>query len=185
MLAEAPRVVQEGLLYPYIEGAGYVVEVWRSADGRPSPLDEWLPYSTEQVSVPEKRLGPEPDHPVRVRFEDEQVVYQNNLGRAETGIVFSEWADDDSGRGLAEGWAGDQFALYGEPGAWSLRWVMLWDDVAARDRAWGAFAGFSNRPPGMVVEEGEHGGRPSLVFLVGDPPESPLRFETDPGASDR
>lgn len=171
MLAEAPRVVQEGLLYPYLEGAGYVMAVWRSAEGRPSPIAERLPESTEQVSAPEKKLSDPVDAPVRIRFDHDAVVYQNNLGSAELGVVLSEWAGAEAGRGVADGWAGDQFALFGEPGAWSLRWIILWDDTAARDRFVEALPTMPNRPGGLLPVTGEAGGRPSVVLDFGSPPD--------------
>ena len=183
MLAEAPRVLQEGLLYPYIEGAGFVMEVWRSADGRPSPLGDHLPLSTEQVTDPSKVLSDPPDPPVRIRFDDEEVAYQNNLGHAEFAVVLSEWAGSDEGRGLAEGWAGDQYALWGEPGNWALRWLVLWDDDASRDRFLEAWEGFSDRPADLVVSETEEEGVAGVVFESGRPPSSGVTVTISGGSS--
>ena len=51
-LAGAPRVIRESLVFPYVDGAGYVQRLW-SGGGRASPFDaERLPRSTEQVLFP-------------------------------------------------------------------------------------------------------------------------------------
>ena len=185
MLAGAPRVLQEGLLYPYIEGAGYVMEVWRSADGRPSPIGRHLPQSTEQVTNPRKILGAEPDTPVTIRFDASEVVYQNNLGHAELGVVLAEWAQDEAARALADGWAGDQYALTGRPGAWGLRWFVLWDGPEERDRMLRAWEGFTHRPGGLVATVAEQDGIPAIVFEVGDPPPLSVSAARAPGPWDQ
>lgn len=177
MLAEAPRVLQEGLLYPYIEGAGFVMEVWRSAEGRPSPLGVYLPLSTEQVTDPSKVLGQPPDPPLRIRFEEDGLAYQNNLGHAEFAVVVSEWAGEDGGRRLADGWAGDQYGLWGGPGEWALRWLILWDDQASRDRFLEAWQGFPNKPVDLTASEAEEDGVPGVVLEVGAPPLSGVFVE--------
>lgn len=177
MLAEAPRVLQEGLLYPYIEGAGFVMAVWRSAEGRPSPLEGYLPLSTEQVTDPSKVLGDRPDPPMRIRFDDETLAYQNNLGHAEFGVVLSEWAGDDGGRALADGWAGDQYGLWGSPGEWALRWLILWDDPASRDRFLDAWEGLPSKPSDLSASEAEEEGVPGVVLEVGGPPPSTVSVE--------
>ena len=182
MLAEAPRVLQEGLLYPYIEGAGFVMEVWRSAEGRPSPLGARLPLSTEQVTDPGKVLGSEPDLPVRIRFEDGDPAYQNNLGHAEFGVVLSEWAGNDGARSLADGWAGDQYGLWGEPGAWALRWMILWDSGEERDRFVDAWATFPHRPTNLTLEAVDQDGFPAVVLEAGAPPAASVSAETLGGA---
>ncbi|MGI9627383.1 MAG: hypothetical protein ACR2QM_11155 [Longimicrobiales bacterium] len=174
-LAQAPRVVQEGLLYPYLEGAGYVLEVWKSDEGRPSPIGEYLPGSTEQVSDPLKRLGTPVDAPVRIEFQGSDVVYQNNLGWAEFRIVLEEWGGTSEDRDFADGWAGDQFALYGTKGEWSLRWVTLWDDLAARDRLAAALSQMSGLPSGAVVKVGTYEDAPALELLLGAPPIDALQ----------
>ena len=157
MLAEAPRVIQEGLLYPYLEGAGYVMEVWKSADGRPSPVGALLPHSTEQVSDPDKRVGPAPDAPTRLEFPGSDVVLQDNVGQAELAVMLQEWSGREEARELAQGWDGDQYALYGGPGAWTLRWAIVWDDAASRDRFVGGGAGDEGPAFGDAVRVGPHG----------------------------
>ncbi|HKJ01774.1 MAG TPA: DUF6782 family putative metallopeptidase, partial [Longimicrobiales bacterium] len=47
-LARAPRVIQEALLFPYLEGAGFVQALWAKGD-RVAPFGAWLPLSTEEV----------------------------------------------------------------------------------------------------------------------------------------
>ena len=158
------------------------MEVWKSEPGRPSPIGAFLPASTEQVSHPEKRLGADLDRPVDVVYEDRSVVYQNDLGKAELRIVLEEWSRDPKDRDLADGWAGDQFALYGTPDDWSLRWVILWDDAESRDRFAQGVAGMERLPDGLRFEPGEHDGHPAVSFVVGDPPSSVIRTSLGEGS---
>jgi hypothetical protein len=47
-LAGAPRIIQEALLFPYLEGTSFVQALWARGE-RVAPFGEWLPESTEQV----------------------------------------------------------------------------------------------------------------------------------------
>ncbi|HUH13919.1 MAG TPA: DUF6782 family putative metallopeptidase, partial [Longimicrobiales bacterium] len=64
---DAPRIVRETLLFPYLGGAGFVQELWRAAaPDRPAPLGEHLPLSTEQVLHPRARFLQERDEPTEI-----------------------------------------------------------------------------------------------------------------------
>ncbi len=167
-LARAPRIIQEGMLYPYLEGAGFVLDLWKSGGGRSSPLAHNLPVSTEQVSHPNKTRGADRDLPLEVAFGGPEAVYENGLGYMEVGVLLEEWLGSSESRELAEGWGGDSFRLYGQAGSWSVRWILAWDDVASRDRF---VTGTSQSlPPGAELVVAEVDGFPVTDLRVGGPP---------------
>lgn len=128
-LASAPPVIQESLLFPYVQGAGYVQELWRSVT-RVAPFGEYLPTSTEQVFTHDRA-----DEPVRLDIEvsGSRSVHEDDLGRLETGVLLETHLGEGSGR-FAKGWGGDAYALVERPGgAQGLAWVVVWDDAGARD----------------------------------------------------
>jgi hypothetical protein len=168
-LADAPRVVQETILYPYLEGTGFVQRLWQSAAGRPSPLTGLLPQSTEQVSVAEASAG-ERDEPTEIRLEAALGErYSNTLGAMETSVLLTELVGEGAA-GAALGWDGDRFVLVDAPGGSALAWWSVWDDAAARDRFVATLTpalGRLPRPARLVARELD--GRPAALLEVGEP----------------
>jgi hypothetical protein len=168
-LADAPRVVQETILYPYLEGTGFVQRLWQSAAGRPSPLAGLLPQSTEQVSVAEASAG-ERDEPTEIRLEAALGErYSNTLGAMETSVLLTELVGEGAA-GAALGWDGDRFVLVDAPGGSALAWWSVWDDAAARDRFVATLTpalGRLPRPARLVARELD--GRPAALLEVGEP----------------
>lgn len=170
-LSRAPRVIQEGVLLPYIEGAGFVLEVWRSREGRDHPLESLLPASTEQVLDPARFLSDPPDDPTAITLTvtGGEVVYEDGLGMAETRILLEEHGGPDAGS-AATGWDGDRYALVEGVEGTTLVWVSVWDDVEARDRFVATLAPF---PLGdashgeSALEALEVEGRPAALLRVG------------------
>jgi len=164
-LADAPPVIQETLLFPYLEGAGFVQGLW-TGGVRHAPFGAYLPESTEQVLT-----GNRSDAPVDfdLAVEGAEVVYGDNLGRLELGVLL----DTHVGPGaadLAQGWGGDRFVLLRtRTGRRALVWQGVWDDVASRDRFVEALgpspAGF---PLATHLEANEVMGRPGSLLIVGD-----------------
>jgi hypothetical protein len=171
VLADAPRVVRESILFPYLEGTTFVQRLWQGADGRPSPLAELLPRSTEQVTLPE--AGAEPrDEPTELRVTAARGQrYTNTLGAMETGILLEEVAGSAAAE-AARGWDGDRFVLVDTPGGSALAWWSVWDDAAARDRFVAELTpglGRLPRPARLVARELD--GRPAALLEVGAPGE--------------
>ncbi len=156
-LASAPAIVQESLLFPYLEGATFVQAVWQSAPDRPAPFGDRLPESTEQILDPTRFLSDPPDQPTEVGLAPvgaATVVYENSLGALETGILL-ETHGGPAALAARSGWDGDRYALFEAGGDRSLVWVSVWDDPAARDRF------VATLSPGL----GTHGGPATLVPL--------------------
>ncbi len=166
-LARAPRIIQETLLFPYLEGAGFVLRLWHEAGGRPSPLAAWLPQSTEQVIEGASTLPPGRDEPTEVRLQVAGERYTNTLGRMEAGVLLEQLAGAAAAR-AARGWDGDRFALLGSGAGSALVWVTVWDDARARDLfvatlrpALGAL------PRVATLEARDVEGRPAALLRVG------------------
>lgn len=164
-LAAAPAIVQEGLLFPYVEGASYVLEVWRRGEARGSVLGERLPRSTEQVLDPGRLLGSEPDVPhelsVRSVSPAHEIVFEETLGQAELRVLLRAWGLDPS---LAEGWGGDRFALVSHEPGFELVLATLWDAPGPRDAFAEAVSSALDGPgrPSQV-ERLEIDGRPATL----------------------
>ena len=165
-LAQAPRVIQEALLFPYLEGAGFVQALWAGGE-RGAPFGDRLPLSTEQVLT---RDFDDPPVALTLTVEGGRSVHQDDLGRLEIGILLDDRLGD-SGAALSEGWGGDLYALIDLPdGGQGLAWVSVWDDEEARDRFVGALgpepAGF---PVSATLEARDVAGRPGALLRVGLP----------------
>jgi len=123
-------VIQESLLFPYLEGAGFVQRLW-VREGRVPPFGDYLPASTEQVLE-----GDLADAPMDVRLELPEgwtVLDSDDLGRLELEILLATHAGDAAAT-RAVGWGGDRFALVeGPDGASGLLLAVAWDDAAARN----------------------------------------------------
>ncbi len=170
----APPLIRETLLFPYLEGAGFVQMLFRSRRGGapPVPFGELLPQSTEQVLRPAARFLGGPDAPSELELgsagDGWTVVYTNTLGQLETSIVLEQHL---RGEHTADGWDGDRYALLvGPDGGEALVWYSVWDDAAAADRfADGWRRGLSART-GRVgrVERREVEGRPVVRVVEAD-----------------
>ena len=167
-LASAPRVIQEAMLFPYLEGAAFVQALWQAEDGRPAPFGPYLPKSTEQIIDPSKLgfAGRDDPTPVGLRVPGRSIVLEDELGQLETGIFLEELAGTEAGD-AAVGWDGDRFALL--DGGGGLVWVTVWDDFVARDRFVTRVGGrIQDLPAEAVVEGVEVSGRPVAILRLGD-----------------
>ena len=160
-LAAAPPVIQESLLFPYLEGAGYVHGLWAQGD-RVAPFGEYLPKSTEQILG-----GTADDVPIELAMSvsGADILHEDVLGRLELGVMLDQHLGPGSAR-FADGWGGDRYVLVevgtGERG---LIWYSVWDDEAARDRFVERFR--DTLGGGASLEVMEVGGRAATVLRVG------------------
>jgi hypothetical protein len=172
-LAGAPRVFQESLLFPYVEGAAFVQALWRGAQGRAAPFGDRLPLSTEQVMFT-GRTGGQVDPPVEVTIvppEGFRFLLESTMGALETGI-FVEELTGVRRQAPISGWGGDRWALLEGPGdTRGLLWVTVWDSEGARD---GFVArvepGLERLGAGARLERATIDGRAGAVLRVGVAP---------------
>jgi hypothetical protein len=133
VFAAAPRIIQEGLLFPYLAGADFV----RGFNQRRVRSDE-VPYgtrmavSTEQILHPAKYTARE--RPARIRLArpaGDTLVYEDDFGEFETRIVLESWGvGEEDAVAAASGWNGDRFEILGTRSGTALLWVVAWDSPA-------------------------------------------------------
>jgi len=156
VFARAPAVIQETLMFPYVHGASFVHQLWSALaplERYPAPLDTLLPQSTAHVLEPVRFLQ-QRTPPVELRFDTPaagwSVVYENTLGRLETGIFLESLAGADA-RAAADAWAGDRFLLVSADAAGDvLHWVSVWQGAAAAEAFLQAVRG-ARPPPGRSL----------------------------------
>lgn len=176
-LAGAPRVLQESLLFPYLEGAGYVQALWLGED-RVAPFGPYLPLSSEQVLT-----GDRSDSPISVALDVEGAssAHEDDLGRVELGVFLEAHLGEGADR-WARGWGGDRYVLADLPGGGrGLALVVVWDDAASRDgfveALSGALGGFAAQ---ATLEATAVAGRPAVTLRVGLPATVRLRPRVNP-----
>ncbi len=133
VLSDAPAVIRESLLFPYIGGLVFVQKHWSGTWGRVPPLGAEMPVSTEQVLHPELFEPGRVDMPTDVRFvadppEGWTEVYADGLGELETRILLREFLSSrEEADGAAAGWDGDRFRLLDGPAGEAFLWTTVWD----------------------------------------------------------
>ena len=165
-LARAPRVIQESLLFPYLEGAGFVQRLWSDLPERTAPFGDWLPASTEQVLNPERFFGTPRDEPTEllITLDGGIIVHEDVLGAAELAVFMAEHTDG----GSTTGWDGDRYVLFEAGGESGLVWASVWDSPGDRDRFVSQLTpGLSSFPGGGRLESLDFAGRPGAVLTVG------------------
>ena len=131
--ASAPLWLREGLVFPYLGGADFIVWFRHKYFGR-SVLDS-MPRSTEQILHPDRYAAH--DEPTEIAFSPggpDTVQYQDVLGEFETRLLFQQHLGDEvEAANLATGWDGDRYEVLG-PKSDVLVWYSVWDDAAAAGR---------------------------------------------------
>jgi len=163
-LAGAPAVIQEALLFPYLEGAGYVLRLW-AAGNRVAPFGDFLPASTEQIVL---LGGSAPPVELSVSVTGGRLVHEDVLGHLELSIFLQEHVGAASAS-LADGWAGDRYVLVETAsGDLGLVWQVIWDDAVARDGFADALDGALNSLGGpATLERTDIEGRPATQLSIG------------------
>jgi len=164
-LANAPPVIQEALLFPYLEGAGFVQGLWSGGE-RKAPFGEFMPQSTEQIVTQNRE-----DEPVdfELAIEGGVEVHRDDLGYLELGVLLNTHLGPGKAS-LAEGWGGDRYVLMEvDGGGRALILQTVWDDAVARDRFVEALSGALTSFPLVAEVHANHViGRPGAVLTVGE-----------------
>jgi hypothetical protein len=154
----APAVIRETLLFPYVRGADFVHQLWRSmspAQRYPAPLDTLLPQSTAQVMRPLERFIQQRADPVEVMLDTPpvgwRVLHEDTFGQLETAIFLAEHLGE-AARASAHGWAGDRYMLAADPsGAEVLHWLSAWESEAEANRFAASVRAAADRRTGRRV----------------------------------
>jgi hypothetical protein len=174
VMARAPRIIRDELIFPYATGASFVQALWRRPGLPPAPpFGPLLPQSTEQVMQPQSKLFDQVDAPTELRFEPVDgwtVRHDDSLGAFET-TIFTEQHVGLYGAG---GWDGDRVVLLESgDGQHLLEWVSVWDDSTSAARFQSTLQSILDSPafgrPGSVTMESIE-ERPLVRVLIADQP---------------
>ena len=131
--ARAPLWLREGLIFPYLGGADFIVWFRHKYFGR--SVLEAMPASTEQILHPDRYEAK--DEPTDLTFSApavDTVQFEDNLGEYEIRLLFQQHLGDEAESvRLASGWDGDRYQVLGRQ-AEALVWYSVWDDAAAAER---------------------------------------------------
>jgi len=178
VFTKAPRILREGIIFPYLAGADFL-RWWAGSEHRDGPpYGAFMPTSTEQVIHPH-RFGAG-DRPVTLRFAvpEHGVIYEDVLGEFDMRVLAADLAEApmtaEITTPLALGWGGDRFRVYESPDGPAMLWYIVWDDETSRSRF---LAGTgqrleTRRPLGyrLAISALSVGGRPaSRVILAPEP----------------
>ncbi|MBI1722387.1 MAG: hypothetical protein HYR48_00590 [Gemmatimonadetes bacterium] len=155
VFAAAPRIIQEGLLFPYLYGAEFMRTFGeRRARTDEQPYGNRLPVSTEQVLHPSRYTAREA--PVRLSFPPllpgDTLVYDDDFGEFETRVALETWGVAEADAiAAASGWNGDRYEVLGTPAGTAVVWATAWDTTQdAADFARTLRSGWA-RGPGRVA----------------------------------
>ena len=182
VFSSAPRVIREGLLFPYIGGADFARRFMLQR--KPAELLTDLPTSTKQVlnddayfkardstrhvTLPKPTLG--------------TVTYSNTMGEFETRLALVQHLKDEVvARRAASGLDGDRIEVIKTPDGDAVAWATTWDDAISAAQffdQWGVAiskrykVGAWDGPSGSVEKrfniprQGDHGPRIAMLKLV-------------------
>lgn len=130
VLASAPFVLQETLVFPYLSGAEFMRRFDAERQGQ-TPYGANMPTSTEQILHPDRYFAAHRDRPTTVVLPAPvtgSVLYEDDLGEFETRLFLYQQLHDQpaSFRGAA-GWDGDRYAVVRTPKGDAIAWVSVWD----------------------------------------------------------
>jgi hypothetical protein len=125
VIDKAPKFVRDLLLFPYVEGLGFIYQFRkRQPWAAMSAIYSDPPRSTTQILHPEKYFDRRED-PVAVAIPDlsrllpgSQLVSDDDLGEFSLGAVLALHLGDTDGPRAAAGWRGDRYRI--------------WEDAAGR-----------------------------------------------------
>ena len=129
VFASAPMVIQESLLFPYINGSDFIRRCMGIRKDR-MPWDE-LPQSTEQIMHDRAYFGTAKDTPSVVTLPAvRNKLDENTFGEFGTRLfLFAHLRSQgqDPAIRAASGWDGDRYVLVGTPAGNALVWATVWD----------------------------------------------------------
>ena len=128
VFSNAPRIIQETLIFPYLSGAEFM-RSFRQLRPGVTPYGA-MPLSTEQL-MHTRAYFTDRDRPTRIKLPTPRVGrdrYQNNLGEFETRLFLYEHMRDQAAavRGAA-GWDGDRYMVVQTPRGDAFVWLTVWD----------------------------------------------------------
>jgi hypothetical protein len=184
IFASAPMVIQETLLFPYINGADFIRRFHGHYRKGRLPFDS-MPVSTEQLMHDSAYFGKPRDEPSMVELPPiPGTIEQNNFGEFGTRLyVYKHTGDQDLSIRASNGWDGDRYALVDTPAGHAFVWATVWDtpgdgaefmsaiDAVMRarfnvlPRVTGERRHFEAAKRTIEVDVREVGGRPVVLYV--------------------
>jgi hypothetical protein len=184
IFASAPMVIQETLLFPYINGADFVRRFHAHYGKGRLPFDS-MPVSTEQVMHDTAYFGRPQDVPSTIELPAiAGTVDQNDFGEFGARLyIYQHTRDQDLSIRASNGWDGDRYALVKTPAGNAFVWVTVWDtpndgaefmsaiDAVMRarfnivPRVTGEHRHFDAPKRTIDVDVREIGGRPVVLYV--------------------
>lgn len=165
-LRAAPRLLQEGLVFPYFQGAEFMQWWVTHHAAGVEPFGDSLPRSSEAILAPDRAAH---DPPIDVTIPGPRPEYTDVLGAAELRVLIAEARHQPQLVDPAVlGWGGDRFALYDAAGKPALLWYAVFDTPGARDAAVRALASWPPARAGYrtATDPLTISGRPGLRLVV-------------------
>ncbi len=129
VMATAPMMIQESLLFPYLSGADFV-QRFKEKKGKSNPLTN-IPRSTEQILHTDAYFSTPPDEPTVITLPAPRgatKVYENDIGEFGARLVmFQQSKDQNSAARAAMGWDGDRYVVVKNASGTGMVWVTVWD----------------------------------------------------------
>lgn len=135
VFSQAPLVIREGLIFPYVAGAEFM-HWWAAKSGHADtvPYGPRMPASTEQVLHPDRYASG--DAPMRIVIDSSgPVLHEDVLGEMETRVLVAQLVRSARPDELpALGWGGDRYRVMDTPEGPALVWYLVFDEPAAAAR---------------------------------------------------
>ncbi|MDQ6611584.1 MAG: hypothetical protein M3Y64_04050 [Gemmatimonadota bacterium] len=129
VFASAPRIIREGLLFPYLGGADFTRRFFLKR--KPAELLTDLPVSTRQILNDDAYFDTPRNTPSVVKLPAPrvgQVTYSNTLGEFETRLVLVQHLKDEViAKRAAAGVDGDRVEVIKTPDGDAIAWASVWD----------------------------------------------------------
>jgi hypothetical protein len=173
--ANAPMVLQETLIFPYLSGAEFMRDFNEREPGK-QPYGD-MPTSTQQILHPDQAYFLTRKVPLAVTLPAppggaSRVRYSNDMGEFDTRLFLFQHLNDQAAaiRGAA-GWAGDRYEVVDTPKGPALAWVTLWATAIAagqfHDQLLQTITTRYGAHPARVVSAtpAEIGGHPAVIYV--------------------
>ncbi len=127
VFSSAPMVIQETLLFPYINGSDFIRR-YKEVHQAQLPIDTF-PVSTEQLMHDAAFFSKTPDYPSTITLPVTGAIDENDFGEFGTRLfLFQHTRDQDRSIRASNGWDGDRYALLpAANGGHALVWASVWD----------------------------------------------------------
>ena len=170
VFAGAPRVIREGLIFPYLSGAEFMRWWMTTHPDSIQPYGARMPTSSEQIGLPSHYIARDEPIPVTFTGGPPDSAASDVVGDEGIRVLLADLRQmGEVPSAIPVGWGGDRYVLYEGNGGPALVWCAVWDSEAARDNflrlardPWlkRARAGYR-----MVLVERVVDGRPGTMFI--------------------